>query len=933
MIARLFLLGVRYPLSVFTAVLSLTLLASLGVARLEIDTSFGNLIPDDDPARIVYEQVMGEFGSDNRTLVYVRDAALWTPTRLRDLEALGRDLAAVAGVERVDGLFSLRAIHGEPRAVPGPAARVRSQLILEGAPATLEEALAARELALANPLYVGNLIAADGLGTALVLTASGRRDEAPYGIALHRSLEAVLDRYRDAFDTLFQVGPPRIQAELSTSLYQDFRLLAPLSALTLVVTIVLILRSGFAALIPLVSSTLSIVWTFGALGWLGIPLNILSAMIPSLIIAIGSTEDTHLVATYLRGLVQGPGTARARERGVRHLIHHAGLPLALTVLTTALGFASNLLSSIGLIQQFAVAATLAMLANGLATVLVVPPLLASFGPKEAPSPFRREQEARRAHRASPTLAGRVVGLFRYVQDRFPGGVLVLTGVMSVFFVFHASTLYVTNDPLSYFPEHRPLVRDVDRVQDDLAGIRVFFVTLEADTEHAFLDPENLRRLAEIQRFIASQGVFDRSISLADHLAYVNREFQGDLAPGDLPGTRALVAQYLLFFHRSELESYVSNDFRRANIIVRHSISDSHTLNRHTDELQTVLGQITGPGLTAEVVGENLLVNRAAESLMVAQVQALILLLGLIFVLMSIMFTSLKGGLIALVPAIIPIALLFGTMGLLDMPLNPGTAMVAVIAVGIAVDGTIHLLARYNEGCRRTPDYDAAVRDAVDAVATPLVASSVALALGFGVLLFSRFTIVAQFGALAAATMLISILANLLVTPIIMARVRLVGLYQIMAMKVDRAVLERSPLFRDMSNYQRRKAILISEMHEFASGERLVAQGSVGRSMFLILDGQAEVVRHDGTADRHLAVLEAGEIFGEIGYIRAIERTADVIARSPVTALRFDFERMQKDLKFFPNIVAKLNFNISAILGERLADLLEQRPESGAAGGV
>ena len=280
------------------------------------------------------------------------------------------------------------------------------------------------------------------------------------------------------------------------------------------------------------------------------------------------------------------------------------------------------------------------------------------------------------------------------------------------------------------------------------------------------------------------------------------------------------------------------------------------LNRYVSELEEVLAEISGPELEARVIGENLMVNRAAESLMVAQLQGLGLLLALIFVIMSAMFTSLKGGAIAMIPSVIPVAIMFGIMGLLDIPLNPGTAIVAVIAIGIAIDGTIHLLARYNELCRRTSDYVGAVHQAVAEEATPLVISSVALAFGFGILLFSSFTVVAQFGALAAATMLISIVANLLVTPIIMARIRLVGLYQILSMSVDKEVLDASPLFRDMTDYQRRKAILISEMNEFEAGECLVRQGDVGRSMYLILDGEAAVVRVDGDDERQLAVLRA-----------------------------------------------------------------------------
>ena len=143
------------------------------------------------------------------------------------------------------------------------------------------------------------------------------------------------------------------------------------------------------------------------------------------------------------------------------------------------------------------------------------------------------------------------------------------------------------------------------------------------------------------------------------------------------------------------------------------------------------------------------------------------------------------------------------------------------------------------------------------------------------------------------------------------------------MSVDREVLDRSPLFNSMTNYQRRKAILISEINEFEDGELLVEQDTVGRSMYLILSGEAEVVRRDGSTSNTLATLQPGQVFGEIGYIRETQRTADVRAVGQLSALRFDCERMEQDLKFFPNIVAKLNFNIGCILGERLADMVEQ----------
>ena len=648
------------------------------------------------------------------------------------------------------------------------------------------------------------------------------------------------------------------------------------------------------------------------MGWLGVPLNILSAMIPSLIIVIGSTEDTHMMASFLRGLEEKPGE-HSRKEAVKYMAKHVGLPMVLTVLTTTLGFASNLFSKIGLIQHFSIAATFAMLANGLITILIMPLILSIFGPEES---TRLVKDFKKN-----SMPDRIMNVFRYSQTRFPNAILVFTAVLCSFFIYQASKLYVTNDPLSYFPGDRPLILDTKRIHKDLAGIKIFFISLESKQEKAFQKPKNIQKLADIQTFLAEQNVYDRSLSLADHLRFLNREFRGGSAGNSVPETRKLIAQYLMFLHRSDLDNYVSHDYRRANIVVRHNITDSHTLNRYIEELQEVIDKIAGPEMKFFIVGENLMVNRAAESLMVAQVKAMILLMALIFFIMSIMFTSFKGGLIALVPAVIPIALMFGIMGYLNIPLNPGTAMVAVIAIGIAIDGTIHLLARYNELCRRTSDYENAVNTAVNDEATPLIVSSIALAFGFGVLIFSNFTIIAQFGALAAATMLFSIFANLLITPIIMSNIRLVGLYQILSMSVEREVLDGSPLLQNMSSYQRRKAILISEFHEFEKGELLVKQDTIGRNMHLILSGEVEVIRRNGNESHLLATLKPGQIFGEVGYIRETERTADVVATEKVSSLRFDYDRMQKDLRFFPNIIAKLNFNISYILGERLADMV------------
>jgi len=904
MFYRLLMVGLNHRLVAFLLLLLVTSVAAMGLSRIIVDTGFDSMISHTDPKIPVYDRVAEEFGSDNRTIVYIRDTKLWTPSKLAALESLHYALEEIDFVERVDDLFTLRSIRGSE-------GKVESRILLAEAPPDEKSAEQARAAALYNPLIVGNYLSRDGTVTAMVVTLRNDYEDKRTDHKINETLEHVIRPSRSVFQEVFQVGGPRINSELKATLFDDLARLGPLSAAVLVAAILLFLRSGFAAIVPLVTSGIAIVWTFGMMGWTGIPLNILSAMLPTLVVVIGSTEDTHMIASYFSGVSRM--VEDHRSAATHFMMKHMGVPLILTVLTTAMGFASNMFSGMGIIRDFAVAATFAILANGVITIVLVPILLSLMGPVS-----RRLMEKKNR---KPGIAGIFVGVFDFTNRRFPRVMLGLTALLCGFFIYHLSGLYVTNDPLSYFRQDRPLIQDIRKIHTDLSGMKLFFISLESELDKAFLEPSNLEKLTAIQEFVEKQAIFDRSISLADHLSLINREFNdGDPEAYQVPDRRELVAQYLLFFHRRDIESYVSHDYKRANIVVRHNVGDSNTLNQHVRELEEVVAHIAGNRIKAHVVGENLMVNAAADDLMVAQVKSLIILLCVIFFIMSAMFTSFTGGIISLIPNLIPIILMFGLMGLLKIPLNPGTAMVAVIAIGIAIDGTIHLLARYNDLCRRTSDYRWAVRKTVQEESTPMVATSLALALGFGILLKSNFTIIAQFGALSAATMLFALFANLLVTPIIMSRIRLVGLYQIVALSMHRDVLEKSPLFRGMSNYQIRKAILISELNEFGKGDLLVEQGTFGRNMYLIISGEAEVVRRSGGTESRVAILGPGQVLGEIGYIRKTRRTADVRALSHLEVLRFDYRKIRKDLKFFPYIVANLNFNISCILGERLADV-------------
>lgn len=909
--------GARHRLITLLLLALVTAACASGLGKLRVDTSFDSLISDNDPAKVAYEAIKDEFGSDNTTVIYVRSGDLWTEDRLVALEEMHFALEDLPFVERVESLFNLRSIQDQD-------GMIASSTVLDGVPFDQAGIDAARARALYSPLVVGNFISPEATVTAINVSVTKDPADPDFDRHAFEAMEQAIAPHKALFDEVFQVGPPRVNEDTKNSLFADISLLVPVSLGILVATIVVFLRSGLATVFPIVTSGLGLVWAFGLMGHLGIPVNILSAMVPSLVIVIGSTEDAHMLSGYLNGLHQSGAPrdrAALRAMATRTMLRHLGLPLILTTVTTVLGFAANGLADMVLVRDFAFASSVAIAANGIITLLLVPLMLTVFGP------LRNRLHA--SHGADGAATGHddavpagPVGLVLTAcraAAGHPKAVIATTLVIVAVCGAFAFQAKVSNDPVAAFKDDQPLVRDVNRLAADLSGMEVFYVNLASSHPDAFRQPENLRRLAEIKDYIARDGRFDTALSIADHLSLVNREFHGgNPAMMRVPDTADLVDQYLLFFQRSDLESYISADFQRANMIVRHNIHDSHALKTAVADLDARVRAIAGPDLSVNLVGQNLMINNAAEDLIKAQVQSVGLLLVVIFIMMSLVYTSFVGGLLSLVPNIIPIVVVFGIMGMFDIPLNPGTATVAVIAIGIAIDDTIHLLSTYAQESRRTPDRLEAVRRTVAHQAVPAISTSVALMAGFLVLLWSNFSILSQFGLLAAIAMIAALAADLIVTPVLMSFVRLVGLYEILALKIGRDVLANSPLFAGMSPYRIRKAILLSEIVPFKAGDRLVAQGSRGSDMYLIIAGQAAVSLDGPAGATRLATLDVGAVLGEVGFVQEQERTANVDALTDGEMLVFNAEKVRQNMRLYPRISSQLNLNIARILGARLA---------------
>jgi hypothetical protein len=400
---------------------------------------------------------------------------------------------------------------------------------------------------------------------------------------------------------------------------------------------------------------------------------------------------------------------------------------------------------------------------------------------------------------------------------------------------------------------------------------------------------------------------------------MNREMHGgDPALETIPATRDEVAQYLLMLEGAELAKFLDFNASGANIVVRHNLTGSGDLSALLERIDAWVARHVPPHVTVTATGEAILFNNASDFMAVNELTSFTWTFLVIGVIHALLFMSVKAGALSLVPNVIPILFNYGLMGLLGIPLNTGNALIATIAIGIAVDDTVHHMVTYNRQLNLHHDQTIAMFNTMRAQGRPIVYVSLALAAGFLALAFSNFVPTVHFGLLAAAVMLLAMFGELMLTPILMYSTRLVTLWDLIQTRMDPAVVRTAPLLQGLTRWEARKVVVLGRLDAVAAGENVLMKGERGTEMYMVVSGRVRVSDRllDGT-EKVLARLEPGAVFGEMALVSQEPRSASVVAETPAEVLRLDHEAFERIRRRFPFTGAKLLRNLARVLALRL----------------
>jgi predicted RND superfamily exporter protein len=808
------------------------------VKTFKVDASTESLVLEDDPDARRYDRTGLLFGTDEFVLVGLTRDDLFTPEGVAAVASLHAELAAIPGVQDVLSLASAKLYRSFSRPIGPAMALLRNATIRSpgidlakareelthhelyagnivskdgrtaGLVVTLqatEESVAATRTWVERQAEVAAAEAAvpsaSATGDSSVRTRARREAEARLAsaraareafrpaytaaedarkakrIEIVRAVRQVVAEHRARGEDIGVSGVPSIVVEMVEAIDRDLRTFSLLSLAFIVLFLGLVFRRVQWVVLPLIPTLATVVLTLWLMDVTGKHVTVITGNIPSLLLVMGIAHSIHVIVRWREDLARYADSGREARalRVVRSLVW----PCLFTATTTMVGFFSLFSTGSRPILDFALFMAIGI---GLAFALSFVALPGALSVLPVKAEGRLERSA--------------VVLERLVRAclRRRGVVVALALALAVFGGLGIARLGVEARFVDYFSPRSPIHEGLTYIDEHLGGTSGLEVVISGPPG-AFgpAHPENLEKAAEVARWLQADdregvvGVVLGYTGFLDELRKLNPRLDRQKAAMFLMQLLdrgavdpALIDDYVVT-RPIEVEGKTVAPFSTVRIVarVRDTAKDLrrlpllHALRAHL-AAEFPPGEQGGGELHAEATGMFVLYANMLQSLVQSQVSSTIYCVLAIFAMLALLHRSLLAAALALIPNVLPIGLVLGTMGWLSIPLDMATVMIASISMGIGIDCAIHYLFCYEGELRRDGDVEAALVRTSGSIGTSILYTSLTSVVGFAVLAFSEFRPNAYFGAFTGLAMVTALFAMLTLLPVL---VRATGLFR------------------------------------------------------------------------------------------------------------------------------------------------------------
>jgi len=663
--------------------------------------------------------------------------------------------------------------------------------------------------------------------------------------------------------------------------------------------------------------TLALVWNFGLMAITGIPLSILTMIVPVFLIAVGTAYCLHIITEYRNQALRADDATSAALQTFAQIT----FPTILAVATTVIGLGSLLVSRITAIQEFAIFACMGI-ASFLVILLTLMPAIMSL------LPLPRKERKEKAN--GPGILDRMIDGIATIDLNYQKIALPVIGALVLFCLIGIFKIPVENNPLGYFKKDTEVSRNFHDIYQHLSGSFPINVAMAGSGEDYFQKVENILQIDKMQKHIDALPGVDKTISFADYLKLVNyasNQFKPEYyrLPEEAWELRMLINSYKMMLGEDMLNRFMSPDFSNANILLLTHISSSRVFLEVKENILLHAKTAFAKDVEWDVTGFGMILSESSHQITNGQIKSLSITMVIVFGIMFLLFLSGKVGLIAIIPNMFPIVINFGIMGWFGVELSMFTSLIASIAIGLAVDDTIHYLVRYNREFRKDLDDRRALRETLRHIGRPIIFTTLTISIGFSILAMSSFKPTAIFGTMMAITMFSALVGDLILLPSLLLHVELVTLWDLIRLKLGKDPELGIPLFNGLSRTQVHYIIMAGTLKNISGGEVLFHKGDPSDSMCAVISGTMDVVDLENDDEKikdhgvykQINQAREGDVLGEMGLLRGVPRSATVIATEPCEYLEINLKMIKRLQWLYPPTANRFFMNLMTILCDRI----------------
>ncbi len=784
-------------------------------ANVETNNSIEIWLEQNDPALAFYEVFKNDFGNDEFLLVAIDDDNIFTPTGIKKVSKVASDILAL---DRISEVISLADTFKEKISSP-----YFKELLRRAKSANLENKDSKKsgiidifkQEMLNDPLYVNSVISKDGKTTAILarvkeIAASGKEGGKPQNPTEYRkrlianvrgviakrcnSEEAADQPEKEAWFMEFVsrfipikeptplplgvhlAGPSVVNAELDRMSQRDLSMFIPLMFMIALVALVLLFKKAPGVIIPMTAIGLCNLWTLGLFASFGNTMNMISGIITPVIFIIALANSIHLINHYYLETDQ----LIARPLRITTVIKNIGAPCLFTCLTTALGFLSLTLSDVAPVKTTGgfIAAGI-MMSFFILTVLII--LAFSFfrGKERVATIKKRDNQIGVAKKQADIFMRFLSATSKFVCKK-PRNIIIFSAGLTVVSICGLLLLNVESDLLKAFPEQSAITRSNKHIEQKLAGLLPMDVVVSPrNSGESLIKLETLNRIDAFQEFLIGMDDIGAVVSVVDFIKKVNLILnKGEVEYFCLPKSdeKAQTELNMASLHGGKIvDGFYNEEKNSGRISIRMKQLGSKKYSEIVNRIKEYINANISSHLKAEVTGVVHLLIKMQDYLLMSQIKTFSLAFVVIFLVIAFLLRSVKLALVGMIPNIIPIIIIIGVMGYSGIGLDSGTVMIASVAIGIAVDDTIHFLYRFKKELKRiaiagqyqTPtraDYEKAIESTISGVGRAIIFTSIVAFCGFMVICLSSFKPIQHFGLLTAITMASALVADLFILP-------------------------------------------------------------------------------------------------------------------------------------------------------------------------